>query len=97
MNRKCCRSWKSSQQLLRRYYIANKKNLTDILTTAFKKDAKENFPEAPDCCFELMFRRFSKIRLHFEGDFIDRKLQSGQKDEIKNAEFGSKSSKAVKL
>ena len=77
--------------------FANQKNLTDILTAAFKKDAKENFPDAPDCCFELMFCRFSKIRLHFEGDFLDEKMQSQQKDEIKNAEYGSKSSKAVKL
>ena len=79
------------------YSFANQKNLTDILTAAFKKDAKENFPDAPDCCFELIFSRFAKIRLHFQRDFLDEKMQSEQKDEIKNAEYGSKSSKAVKL
>ena len=77
--------------------FAKRKSINDILTVAFIKEAKENFPQAPDCHFDLMFRRFAKIRLHFEGEFLNAKMQIRQKDEVENAAFGSKSSKGVNL
>ena len=77
--------------------FAKRKNINDILTVAFLKEAKEIFPQVPTCHFELMFRRFAKIRLHFEGEFINSQLQIRQKSEIENAAFGSKSSKGVSL
>ena len=73
------------------------KNINNILTIEFVKEAKENFPQVPDCHFELMFRRFAKIRLHFEGEFLNSKLQNRQRDEINNSAYGSKSSKGVNL
>ena len=84
--------------------FAKLKNINNILTIAFVKEAKEfvkeskeNFPQVPDCHFELMFRRFAKIRLHFEGEFLNSKLQNRQRDEIENSAYGSKSSKGVNL
>ena len=77
--------------------FVNKRNITDILTVGFKKEIKENFPQAPDCHFDLIFRRFAKIRLNFEGDFLDSHLQTRQKKDIENAAHGSKTSKGVDL
>ena len=91
--------FKRLEGIFRKYSetFAKRKSINDILTVAFIKEAKENFPQAPDCHFDLMFRRFAKIRLHFEGEFLNAKMQIRQKDEVENAAFGSKSSKGVNL
>ena len=65
--------------------------------TLFVRYIRENFVDAPSCHIELIFKRFAKIRMYFEGEFIDSHWQVSEINaaEIESSSHSSKSARAV--
>ena len=61
------------------------------------KEVRENYPQAPNCHIELIFKRFAKMRMHFEGEFIDSHWKASEINaaEIESSSNSSKSAKVV--
>ena len=71
--------------------------LTDRLTKQVVAHVKSNVPDVPKCHLELIFRRFVKCQLFFDGEFTDSKLQVKNKKMIEGKTNASKTAKAVAL
>ena len=71
--------------------------LIDKLETLFVREIRENFADAPSCHIELIFKRFAKIRMYFEGEFIDSHWQVSEINaaEIESSSHSSKSARVV--
>ena len=71
--------------------------LIDRIAELFVKEVRENYPQAPNCHIELIFKRFAKMRMHFEGEFIDShwKVSEINAAEIESSSNSSKSAKVV--
>ena len=71
--------------------------LTDRLTEQVVAHVKAKVPEVPLCHLELIFRRFVKAQLFFDGEFTDSQLQVKNKESIEGSQNASKTAKAVAL
>ena len=71
--------------------------LIDRIAELFVNEIREKFPQAPPCHIELIFKRFAKMRMHFEGEFIDShwKVSEINAAEIESSSNSSKSAKVV--
>ena len=75
--------------------LKNKTGLTDKMAALFVKEIREKFPQVPSCHLELVFKRFAKIRMNFEGEFIDSHKQVKHAVEIEGGSNASRSAKQV--
>ena len=73
--------------------LMEQKNITIKMRNIFVGVLTKEFNDIPLCCLQLIFTRFSKIRLHFYGKHLNGKLQKANKKKIQDDANASKTTK----